>query len=270
MKIGIVVSTPEVAWGPLALLSGSFEDKVEKAARLGCDGLELMVRDPSKLDWKAIGTMIEEAGLEVPQLVTGELFGTDGLCLVTSDGEVAERAMARLKKVIDFAAHFGAMVNIGRLRGQLSWLDKVDDPWAYGVERLREVADYAAPRAVRITLEPLNRYESDFIFNAQDGVQFVEAVGRDNLGLMLDLFHMNIEDASILDSLRHAQHHLWHVHVADSNRWPLGKGHLDFQAIFSTLKEVGYEGYLSAEHLPLPDPDSAAEESVRFLRQFIC
>ncbi len=88
MKAGLVICGPDVAYGPLALLSGTFEEKVEKAARLGYDGIELMVRDPAELDWPAVKQTLDNAGLEVSQVVTGELFGADGLCLVTADQDL--------------------------------------------------------------------------------------------------------------------------------------------------------------------------------------
>jgi sugar phosphate isomerase/epimerase len=134
------------------------------------------------------------------------------------------------------------------------------------MERLRGVVAYAAGLGVKITMEPLNRYETDFIFNAADGVRLIEDLACDNLGLMLDLFHMNIEDASIEEGLRLAGDRVWHVHIADSNRCYPGSGHIDFDSIFATLKDMGYQDYVSAELLPLPDPDTAARKTIEFLR----
>ena len=171
--------------------------------------------------------------------------------------------------VIDLAAYLGAMVNIGRLRGQLKFLGDVSDPWPAAVERLRGVITYAADKDVKITMEPINRYETDFIFSAADGMRQVEDLDCDNFGLMLDLFHMNIEDVSIEGGLRQAGDRLWHVHIADSNRRYPGSGHLNFDRIFATLNEMGYEGYISAELLPLPDPDTAAQETSEFLRAYL-
>jgi sugar phosphate isomerase/epimerase len=163
----------------------------------------------------------------------------------------------------------GAMVNIGRLRGQLKFLGDVSDPWPVAVERLRGVITYAADKGVKITMEPINRYETDFILSAADGMRLVEDLNCDNFGLMLDLFHMNIEDVSIERGLRQAGDRLWHVHIADSNRRYPGSGHLDFGSIFATLNEMEYEGYVSAELLPLPDPDTAAQETAEFLRAYL-
>lgn len=268
MKIGLVICGPDMERGALALLSGTFEEKAAKAAELGYDGIELMVRDPAGLDWPAVKATLDRAGLEVPQVVTGELFGADGLCLVTADEDLRRRAEQRTQSVIDLAAHLGAMVNIGRLRGRLEWLGDVSDPWTIAVGLLRQVADYAADRGVRIAMEPINRYETDFVFNATDGMRLVNELDCDNVGLMLDTFHMNIEDDSIEEGLRLAGDRLWHVHIADSNRRYPGSGHLDFPAVFSTLKDMGYEGYVSAELLPLPDPDTAARKTIDFLRKY--
>ena len=269
MKAGLVMCGPDVAYGPLALLSGTFEEKAAKAAKLGYDGIELMVREPAGLDWPAVKSTLEGAGLEVPQIVTGELFGADGLCLVTADEDLRRRAEERTRAVIELAAYLDAMVNIGRLRGQLKFLGDVSDPWAIAVERLRGVVDYAAEKGVKITMEPINRYETDFILSAADGVRLVEDLDCDNFGLMLDLFHMNIEDVSIAEGLRQAADRLWHVHIADSNRRYPGSGHLDFGSIFATLKNMDYQGYISAEMLPLPTPDTAAQKTMEFLRDHL-
>ena len=93
MKVGCVICGPDVASGPLALLSGKFEEKVQKAATLGYDGIELMVRDPAGLDWPYVKRTLDDAGLQTPQVVTGELFGADGLRLVTPDEDLYRRAM---------------------------------------------------------------------------------------------------------------------------------------------------------------------------------
>ncbi len=258
---------PDVAYGPLALLSGTFEEKAGKAAALGYDGIELMVRDPAGLDWPHVHRTLKEAGLETPQIVTGELFGADGLCLVTPDAGLQKRTLARVQAVIDLAEYLDhAMVNVGRLRGRLDWLQGVDDRWEFAAERIREIGLYAATRGVRITLEPINRYEVDFIAGVEDGLRMVRSVDLPNVGLMLDLYHMNIEDASIEGSLRAAGELCWHVHIADSNRLYPGAGHIAFAPIFQTLESMGYSGYVSAELLPRPDADVAAQKTIEFLR----
>ena len=273
MKAGLVMCGPDVAYGPLALLSGSFEEKARKAHNLGYDGIELMVRDPAGLDWHQVKRVLADAELEVPQIVTGELYGADGLALVTPDDDLYACALARTQAVIDLAAFLDhALVNVGRLRGRLDWFPATVPPearWEVAVERFRTVGRYAAARGVRICMEPINRYEVDFIASTQDGLRLLRDVGEPNVGLMLDLYHMNIEDASIEASLREAGPLCWHVHIADSNRLYPGAGHIAFAPIFDTLHAMDYTGYVSAELFPKPDADTAAEKTIAFLRKYI-
>ncbi len=93
----------------------------------------------------------------------------------------------------------------------------------------------------------------------------MERLGASNFGLLLDTFHMNIEEANIEDSIRHCQGRIFHFHVADSNRWYPGAGHLDFGSILDALKSTGYEGWVSGEFLPHPDAEFAAQQSISFL-----
>ena len=269
MKTGLVICGPDVAYGPLALLSGTFEEKVAKAAKLGYDGIELMVRDPASLDWSSVKATLAAHDLGLGQIVTGELYGADGLALVTPDEGLHRRAVERTRSVIDLAAYLGTMVNIGRLRGRLDWLEDPEHAWEIAVHLLQPVVAYAHDRGVRIAVEPINRYESDFVQTAADGLHLIEDLGYPNVGLMLDLFHMNIEEPSIEASLRAAGDRVWHIHIADSNRHYPGSGHIPFEPIFATLREMGYAGYISAEMLPLPDPDTAAEKTILFLKQHL-
>ena len=166
------------------------------------------------------------------------------------------------------AAYLGTMMNIGRLRGRLEFLGNVDDPWKIALDRLYEVFGYARDKGVKITMEPINRNSADFIFSAKDGMKLLENLEFDNVGLMLDVAHMNMEDDSIEGGLRLAGDKLWHVHIADSNRRYPGGGDLDFDSIFKTLEDMNYQGYVSAEILPLPDPDTAALKTMEFLQRY--
>ena len=269
MKAGLVVAGPDMTDGPLALLSGSFDERVRKAAALGYSGLELMVRTPAKLDAPSVKHTVASAGLTIPQIVTGELFAADGLCLVHGDPDLRQRSRERVFGVIDLAVSLGAMVNIGRLRGQLRLLGDVADPWGVALEHLQPVFQHAAQRGVRLTLEPLNRYETDFIHTAAEAMRLIDTSGFANVGVMLDTFHMNIEECSFGEALRAARDRLWHIHIADSNRHYPGSGHIDFPSIFRRLDSMGYQGFVSAELLPLPDPDTAAAETMKYLRPFL-
>ena len=269
IKLSLVVSTPDVGPWPMGLLTGSFEEKVAKAAEMGYDGLELLFRDVGAADRGAIQRVIREHKLEVPALVTGAVYGLDKLRLVSPDPEIANCAMERLRGFLEFAGDYGAVVDIGWMRGRL---DDMPDPEGARedlIAKFREAAEYAAHCGSRVTLEPLNRFEADYIHSAQDGLKVVTEVNHPQFGLMLDTFHMNIEDASIEGSLREAASCLWHIHVGDSNRLSPGKGHFDFPGMIQVLKNIGCNGYLSAEHMSDPDADTSAEDTIRHLRRMI-
>ena len=119
---------------------------------------------------------------------------------------------------------------------------------------------------VRIALEPINRYETTLVNNVAQGLALIDRVGADNLGLLFDTFHANIEEPSIEESLLAAGGRLFHVHVADSNRWYPGAGHLDFAQILDVVARSGYGGFVSGEFMPRPDADTAAERAIAHLR----
>ena len=135
-------------------------------------------------------------------------------------------------------------------------------------DALAECCAEAALSGVRIALEPINRYETTLVNNVAQGLALIDRVGADNLGLLFDTFHANIEEPSIEESLLAAGGRLFHVHVADSNRWYPGAGHLDFAQILDVLARSGYGGFVSGEFMPRPDADTAAQRAIAHLRSF--
>jgi len=271
MKIAAMVGTPELESAPVAIFAGAnLENSFRKTAKFGFDGIELMLKNPSLLDGDAIRGLLSRYGLGLAGLCTGQVYGEDGLGLVGLGPEVSQRAMERMRAIVDFGAEFGegTIVNIGRSRGRVDESDP-EGSWREAVAAFQELADYARPKGVRLALEPINHYEVNYILTTQEGLQMARDVDRPNFGLMLDVYHMNIEDVDIYESLREARQHCWHIHFTDNNRkWP-GNAHLDFAGIIKTLREIEYQGFVSAEIFPWPDPDTAARHTIEYLRQYI-
>ncbi|MCL6431571.1 MAG: sugar phosphate isomerase/epimerase [Anaerolineae bacterium] len=122
---------------------------------------------------------------------------------------------------------------------------------------------------VELLLEPVNRYEINYINSVPEALEVLRAAGCPNVRLMPDVFHMNIEDGSIPGSLILAGETIGYVHVADSNRRAPGQGHLNLPEVLMTLEALGYRGYVTAEILPYPDPDTAARAAIRYLRALL-
>lgn len=272
LKLSLAIASPEIGVPlPVALLAGTFAERLQRAAALGYDGVELFVARPAELDSAAICRQLSMFGLTVSALGTGALPLLEGLTLLAPDERVRQNAFARLLELIELGAAIGApFVTIGSFRGRVNAAD-VKGTRAALIEFLQRAADYAAGRGVRLVLEPLNRYEADMINNASQCLALLEELARANVGLLLDTFHMNIEEASLYDSIQQGMlaGRLWHIHIGDSNRLSPGSGHLDMSGIVRTLRETNYEGFLSAELLPLPDPDTAAAATIRTMREFI-
>jgi sugar phosphate isomerase/epimerase len=272
LRLALATHTPEVATPPpVALLTGSFAERLDKASRLGVDGLELMCARPAGLDAAALRGELAARGLQAAAIASGPVFMQDGLTLMAASADVAAQAAQRLDDLVDLAAALGAgIVTIGSFRGRAAWA-----PVPGARQRLAEclalAAQRAAARGVRLALEPLNRYETDLVRSAAEGLELIEEAGAPGLGLLLDTFHMNIEEADYAAALRlaHSAGKLFHVHLGDSNRLPPGRGHFDFAGLVKTLETLGYEGYLSAELLPLPDADVAAAQTVAYMRQWM-
>jgi sugar phosphate isomerase/epimerase len=168
--------------------------------------------------------------------------------------------------MVRLAAEFGAMVNIGRVRGVIHEGESAESARQRYLDCIRRCAEVAEPLGVELVIEPVNRYEANFINNCAEGIEIVRETGRRCVRLMPDTFHMNIEDAAFREAILDAGGLIGYVHVADSNRLAPGWGHIPFDEIFASFQVIGYNGWLTVEILPKPEPEAAARQAIRFLR----
>lgn len=263
MKLSIVLSTQPASFSALAY-QGNLKRNIANIAKLGYDGVELAVRDPRLLDVDTLEAALIENALPVPAIGTGQAYGEEGLSLTSWDEEIRAGAIERLKYHAGLAVQLNAVVIIGLVRGKSEEGRSSEHNLDRLIESLRECA--AVDPAVRFVIEPINRYETDLVNTVASGMELVNRLSLENVGLLLDTFHMNIEEPDILASIRLAGERCFHFHVADSNRWYPGAGHIDFRVILEVLNQIGYSGFVSAEILPLPDPDTAAEETIEYMK----
>jgi sugar phosphate isomerase/epimerase len=271
IKISALIGAPDLEKDTLAVYSGNLKKAFSKTAAHGYEGVELMTKNPKTLDGEKIKEWLSENNLLLTGLCTGHVYGEDKLGLVEPDEEICKKAFNRFKEFIDFAAEYfgdGTMVNIGRVRG-MGYSDDRKRTLDEMGKVFRELADYAKPKGIRLVLEPITAQQTNYINTTQDGIEMVDRVGRNNFGLMLDVYHMNIEDDDIYESFRQAGDKCWFIHFTDSDRKHPGSADLDFKKIVHTLYEIQYDGFVSMEILPLPDPDTAARASIEYLRKYI-
>jgi len=265
MKLSIVLST-QPAQFQAATFRGDLDANLACIASLGYDGVELAIRDPKLIDLDELERLIRRHKLVVPAIGTGQAWGEEGLSFTDPDPSVRRAAIERVKSHVPVAARFNAVIIIGLVRGivkpGVDYVQAMD--WL--IEALRECSLAAEPFGIRLALEPINRYETTLINNAAQGLELIGRVAARNFGLLLDTFHMNIEEPSIEDSIRQAGDHIFHFHVADSNRWYPGGGHLDFRSILTALFATGYTGFVSGEFLPMPDAATGAQRAIEHMR----
>jgi len=268
VKLSIVLSTHETAFKALAY-SKDLETSVQGIAAQGYDGVELAVRDPNLLDAVAVAGVMEAQGLVVPAIGTGQAFGEEGLSFTDPDDAIRKAAVQRIRDQVDFASTFNAVVILGLIRGRSPQGKDRKSVERMLRESLADCSEYAVKQGVRLAVEPINRYETDLLNTVEEVLALIDQAGLENTGVLFDTFHANIEEPSMEGSLRACFQSLYHVHVADSNRWAPGDGHIDFSRIVDVLHGEGYQGFLSAETLPLPDPGTCARRTIRHLRPLL-
>jgi 5-keto-L-gluconate epimerase len=265
MKWSMVISSQPSSFSALTY-SGALTDHTRKVAELGFDGVELAVRNPEFIDVAPLQALLKSCNLSVAAIGTGQAFSDDKLCLTDADESVRKAATDRILAHMRLASALDAKVIIGLIRGKSIHGADRKQAEAWLAESLQHCA--RSWPSVRLVIEPINRYETELINTVADGLRFLERIAADNVGLLLDTFHMNVEESSFQQSIRIAGDRIFHMHFADSNRWYPGAGHIPFSEILESLQQIGYNGFVSAEILPQPDPDTAARETMAFFKKF--
>jgi sugar phosphate isomerase/epimerase len=242
-----------------------FEDSIRKAAEYGYHGVELALKTAEEVDRSQLSRWLAAKNLEVSCISTGQVFAALGLYFTHPDPAAREKAVGVFAGLIDLATDFSHMINVGRTRGFIGEGETRSAAENRFLETAGRICEMAARKDVTIIIEPVNRYEINFINSVDEGAAVLQKMPQANIGLMPDVFHMNIEDDHIGDTLARHGSLIKYIHFADSNRHAPGWGHLDFDDVFSGLRRAGFDGWASIEILPVPDPDSAARQAAQYI-----
>ncbi|HEX5024258.1 MAG TPA: sugar phosphate isomerase/epimerase family protein [Agriterribacter sp.] len=262
MKSAVTIAlVPQIKTGPWVYWE-DLEAGMEKAAALGFDAVELFTASGNAVDFNALKKFTEKYDIEVCAVGTGAGKVVQGLTLTDPDAGVRARATAFISEMIDFGAGFKAPVIIGSMQGNIPQGVERTIALRWLSEGISILASRAEKKGVRLIYEPLNRYETN-IFNCfADAVAWLKTLDTNNIQLLADLFHMNIEEQSIPGTIEQYGSFIGHVHFADSNRRAMGMGHTAMDGITKALQSISYKGYLSAEIFPWPDSDTAARQTI--------
>ena len=251
---------PFVFWDDLAA-------GCEKAATLGFDAVEIFAPSASAIDRKALQRLLDHHQLKVAAVGTGAGWVIHKWQLCHADGGIRRQAREFIRQLIEVGCEFNAPAIVGSMQGRIEGAVSRTQAVEWLREALEDLGEHAAQRQQPLLFEPLNRYETNLCNSVGDAVALLKTLRTQNIKILADLFHMNIEEASIAAALRAAGPFIGHVHFADSNRRAIGFGHTEMGSVMKTLRDIGYAGYLSAEILPLPDSEAAAHQTIEAFRQ---
>jgi sugar phosphate isomerase/epimerase len=267
MKSAITVSlVPQAAGGPFVFWNG-LADACGQAAALGFDAIEIFPQAPNAIDLAETQGILDHHGLKVSAIGTGGGWVVHRWTLTHADPSIRHKAREFIRATIDLAAGFGAPAIIGSMQGR--WEIGVPREQALGwlQDAIEDLAEHAASHSQVLLYEPLNRYETNLLNRQGEAADWIRTFHTKNVRLLCDLYHMNIEEADLAGALVSCAELVGHIHFADSNRRAIGFGHTDIRPIAAALRDIGYQGYLSAEILPLPSSEEAAQQSITSFHQ---
>jgi D-psicose/D-tagatose/L-ribulose 3-epimerase len=268
------------------LTTRELEWLAEHVAKLGFDWIEVPLESLDDLDYERGAEIIRSHGLGVS---TCAAMGPDR-DLIHQDPAIRENGMAYLRGAIDATQTLGATNLVGPLYSAVgrTW-QMTDEERARDtdllVENLGALARYAADRGVVLCVEPLNRFETSFINLAEQVVEVVDRVNHPGCQIMLDTFHMNIEEKSLGDAIRCAGPRLKHLHSCENDRGAPGSGHVPWEEVAKALRDIHYDGPVVIESFTAkvksiaraaaiwralaPNQDALAIDGQKFLRKLL-
>ncbi len=262
VKTAVTISLVEQARGGPFVFWDDLGGSIRRAKELGYDAVELFAPGPHVVDPKELQVYLDETGLALAAVGTGAGMVINKLSLTDPAESKRNEAIEFVRSMIDFGGQFGAPAIIGSMQGR--WNDQINKETALEClsSALIELGKHSARYAVPLIYEPLNRYETNLCNTMADGVALLQSHSIQNVVLLADLFHMNIEETSIAQGIHDGGKYIGHVHFVDSNRRPAGNGHMDYAPIVNALHDINYDGYASAEAFAWPDSDSAARQTI--------
>lgn len=222
---------------------------IEKAGSMGYDGVEIPTFD-GNINEKLINEKLSTSSGKLAPIIVGG--GSPELDISSDDQNAREGGLSYIKKLVDKADSINADLVCGPLFsavGKSLFLshDQKERVLSRTAGVMERAAAYAKDRGIDIALEPLCRYDSYLINTAREMNHFLDLAGKSNLGVLLDTFHMNIEEDSMESPIAEAGERFRHFQVCENNRGVPGKGQLDWEKIRNAVVNSGYSGWISLE-----------------------
>ena len=268
MKFGVTLSTFAAGKRPATFGDGRISPHLQEIKKLGYHGIDLFIRPPSDQELQALREDLERVALEISVIFPIVLF-EQGLILSDPDRTRRREAVRVYKTQIDLASVLMANIVLGLGRGNPLEGESESAFQERLAGSMKEIADYGDRAGVEIVFEPIHRFLINSFQRVDQCLEFFERYHLDSLRLLLDTFHMNIEEKSMEGAIALAGKRIGHVHMVDNNRGAPGDGHINFVSILMALKSAGYDGYLSVETEPQQDPVGCARRGITVLHNTV-
>ena len=268
------------------LTTAELRELAPKVAGMGFDLIEVPIENTNDFDYEEAATIFRDNGLGVSVCAAM----SPDRDLISPDVSVRENGATYLRHCIEATQTLGGTNLVGPLYSAVgrTW-QMTEDERARDTEilvgQLRALAEHAGEHGVKLGVEPLNRFETSFINLAAQAIEVVDRVAHPACGIMLDTFHMNIEEKSIGDAIRATGGRLFHLHACENDRGAPGSGHVPWAEVEEALDEIGYDGPVVIESFTSkvksiaraaaiwrsfePSQDALAENGLAFLRQLL-
>jgi len=248
---------------------GSFEHfatALRTVKELGFAGVEFNLTGSGGYEIDTVERLVKSLDLPIVSFLTGANYFSDGLCLSSPNPQVRQQAVTRLQTYTQIAARFGAVLVIGQMQGFPS--DEADRTVGEAriEESLKPIVEAAERHGSTIAFEPVNHLQAGFHPTLDDVMALAARLDSPRFMPMLDTFHMNIEENSMIEPIHRAGRSLAHFHLCESNGSFLGSGHFDIKAIVAALERTRYTGYVSVKVYRQPWA-VAAPATAQFLQE---
>ena len=269
MKSAVTISLVTEAKGGPFVFWDDLPAACCQAAELGYDAVELFAPGPEAVSQAELAALLQAHSLRLAAVGTGAGWVKHKLSLTSPDDNIRRGARDFIRSMIDFGGPHGAPAIIGSMQGRFGDGVSKEQALDWLKAALNDLGEHARRHNVPLIYEPLNRYETNLINTEAAGASLMESLATDNVRLLADLFHMNIEEIDIASGLKDGGKWIGHVHFVDTNRRPAGCGHMNYAPIIAALHAINYQGYLSAEALPWPDSIGAAKQTMAEYRRLV-
>jgi len=269
MILSLTIAEVSSPTSPFILQGQPYVESVKKAAAFGYGAVEIQLPKPEDLNCEEFFACCRQNKVRLVSITTG-LATKEGLSLSSNDEDVRARSVERIHRMIDLAASCDDRpdVMIGLLTGSENACPNRES-FLHNLGRsFKAISDYAEQKDINVNLEPVNHLDCKGLNTWDETVWLLDKYECSRIRLGADLYHMHLEEKNMLDTIRSYSHRIGCVQLMDRNRQVPGNGDFDFDPIIETLRSTGFDGPITMECLPLPDPETALEKAAQFYHKY--